>query len=205
MLLTVTISQNAIFTYGALLLLSVCIAFLTSKYSAERWSGNESKIQVVSIGVMLAVTITSMILFGASMKTLKIMSLCAIYLVVAYGDIKTHEADDSIHIAILLAACIDSTTNDLLGMVGSAVMVGGIVLFVSILSGGGGVGGADVKMAAASAFFLGFWRACAGVIVGTLLAVIVNGIKQKKTGKKETFALLPYLAVGFMPTVFLMI
>lgn len=205
MILTSTITQGTIFTYGAIILLAVCLAYMTSKYSAARWSGNEGKIQIVSIGIMLAVTIAALFVFKASMHTIKVMSLCAIYLVASYGDIKTHEADDSIHVAIVLASLIESRTNDLPGMVVAAFLVGGMLLFVSLLSGGSGVGGADVKMAAASAFFLGFWRACAGVIVGTLLAVIVNGIKQKKTGKKETFALLPYLSVGFMPTVFLFV
>jgi prepilin signal peptidase PulO-like enzyme (type II secretory pathway) len=63
------------------------------------------------------------------------------------------------------------------------------------------VNGADLKLAAACAFLLGFWNGIAGLIVGLLVAVIVNLIKLKN--KKDGFPLIPYLAIGFMMAYFI--
>ena len=63
------------------------------------------------------------------------------------------------------------------------------------------IGGADIKLSAACAFMLGTVQGMTGLMIGLILAVIVNSIKNRKK-KHEGFPLIPYLAVGFTAAYF---
>lgn len=52
------------------------------------------------------------------------------------------------------------------------------------------------------AFMLGFSRSMIGLVVGLLLAVIVNALHGRKK-KQAGFPLIPYLAVGFTAAYFI--
>ena len=75
-----------------------------------------------------------------------------------------------------------------------AVMMGSVIVTKSE------IGGADIKFSVACAFVLGIKGGLCGLIIGLTTAVIVNLIKNNK---KEGFAMLPYLAVGFMTAYFI--
>ena len=64
------------------------------------------------------------------------------------------------------------------------------------------IGGADIKLSAACAFMLGTVQGMTGLMIGLILAVIINFIKNRKK-KHEGFPLIPYLAVGFTAAYFM--
>ena len=49
---------------------------------------------------------------------------------------------------------------------------------------------------------LGTVQGMTGLMIGLILAVIINSIKNRKK-KHEGFPLIPYLAVGFMAAYFM--
>ena len=73
---------------------------------------------------------------------------------------------------------------------------------VSVEAELGSIGGADIKLSAACAFMLGTVQGMTGLMIGLILAVIINSIKNRKK-KHEGFPLIPYLAVGFMTAYFM--
>ena len=66
-------------------------------------------------------------------------------------------------------------------------------------------GGADIKLMAASAFLLELHKGLAAIVIGLSLAVIctVTIRKMQKKSIQESFALIPYLAIGCMTSFFL--
>ena len=69
----------------------------------------------------------------------------------------------------------------------------------------GSYGGADIKIMAACTFLLGLGKGLTAVILGLLLAIVCTVIIRKinRQSMKESFALVPYLAVGSMLAFFL--
>ena len=65
-------------------------------------------------------------------------------------------------------------------MILGGVLVGAVML-VPLLTGNRTLGGADIKCSAACAFLLGLKRGLIGLTAGLLLAVIINGIKNRKS------------------------
>lgn len=190
---------------GATLILALYIASLTGKCAARRWDGNEWKATTICEVIMVVVSIASLLLYGVGFRTFQAIAVCAIFLYASYSDIKCRELDDWVHVIILTTAFIGTKMSSLPVMLFSLLMVGGVMLFVSIISKGGAVGGADIKMAAASSFLLGPSGALIGTIVGMVLAVIHNLWLEKKRGTKVGFPLVPYLSVGFMLAFFLVV
>lgn len=184
-----------------------CVALYSSglvgKYCAKRWDGNELKGKTVCMLIMASVALLSTVLFGVGMKTFQAIILCNIYLIGSYSDFKTRELDDSIHCLLLATALIGRSMYELPGMLFAGLTVGGVMVLVAVISGGKGVGGADIKLGAASAFLLGAQRGLVGVIVGLLIGVVYNAIQNKRKGTKEGFPLVPYLAIGFMAAFFI--
>ena len=102
---------------------------------------------------------------------------------------------------IVIAAFIGCKTAELPTMILGGVLVGAVML-VPLLTGNRTLGGADIKCSAACAFLLGLKRGLIGLTAGLLLAVIINGIKNRKN-KDKSFPLLPYLSVGFTAAYFI--
>lgn len=78
-------------------------------------------------------------------------------------------------------------------------------LFIAAVASGGKVGGGDVKLMAACGLLLGVQRGFPALIIGLFFAIIINLILilSKKKNKKESFALVPYLAFGCMIAYFI--
>lgn len=83
----------------------------------------------------------------------------------------------------------------------AAITVSGIMLATAAVTKSS-VGGADIKLSAACAFMLGTVQGITGLMIGLILAVIINSIKNRKK-KYEGFPLIPYLAVGFTAAYFM--
>lgn len=186
-----------------ILCLSLYSAHLIGQYCAKRWNGNDLKAKTICMLVTGSVSLLSIILFGISMTTFQAIILCNIYLFSSYSDFKTRQLDDSAHCLLLATALIGRSIFDLPDMLFAGIAVGSVMVFVAMLSGGKGVGGADIKLGAASAFLLGTQRGLIGVIVGMLIGVVYNAIQNKRKGTKGGFPLVPYLAIGFMAAFFI--
>ena len=102
---------------------------------------------------------------------------------------------------IVIAAFIGTDMSALPGMLLSALIIGGIMLTTAAVTKSS-IGGADIKLSAACAFMLGTVQGMTGLMIGLILAVIINSIKNRKK-KHEGFPLIPYLAVGFMAAYFM--
>lgn len=132
------------------------------------------------------------------MSAVRGIVFCLILLFASYSDIKTREADDSLHIMIALTAFIGRDVSDIPSMMLSAVLITLPMLLVGIICKGRSIGGADIKFSTACAFLLGVKKGVAGLIVGLVLGIFINLIVQIRKNKAEGFPLIPYLAAGFM-------
>ena len=198
-------AEMAIFLFHALsfLMLSGTIAFLISLYAAKRWKADKTKTATAFVLITVAVTIFLLCFFGFTLNTIKGILLCLILLFASFGDIKTREADDYLHIMILLIALIGRKPTDIPGMLLTAVLITMPLLMPVILCKGKFIGGADVKLSVACTFLLGISRGIAGLMAGLTLGVVVNLIIQTRKNKAEGFPLIPYLAAGFMAAYFI--
>ncbi len=88
------------------------------------------------------------------------------------------------------------------GLVGFAVS--GVVFLLVYLISRGGLGGGDVKLMAVSGLYLGFNGVMPTMLYGSVLAALTAGvlILCRKMGRKDSFALVPFLFAGMLLTVF---
>ena len=172
------------------LALHMVIAIILRK--APSLHSDDKKIPIYHGAVAVSVSIM-LLSFGWSMSFLKGVLLVLVMLYAAVSDIQTHHVSDCVSVMLLLIGVIDVSTKSLLALFASGCFVGGLMLACAVLTKNR-IGGADVKIAAASAFLLGVWRCAAGLIVGLLLSVVINTAMKNK---KRAVPLVPYLAVGF--------
>ena len=189
---------------GAIIVASFFVANTIGSYCSNRWGGNEVKAKFICQAIAICTAIAFLLRYGVSMLTLQAVIYCGVCLFSSYSDFKTRTLDDCAHCVILGIAFMGRTIYDIPAMLIAALIIGGITLFVGVISKGGGIGGADIKYAATSAMMVGLQSGLMGTMVGLLIAVIVTAIKNKKSGKKEGFPLVPYLAIGYMAAMFLM-
>lgn len=189
---------------GLILVASWFSAGTIGSYCAKRWGSNEVKAKLICQGIMISVAIGFVLRYSVSMLTLQALIYCGVCLFSSYSDFKTRTLDDCAHCVILGIAFMGRTINDIPAMILAALVIGGITLITGIISKGGGIGGADIKYAAVSAMMVGLQTGLMGTMIGLLVAVVVTAIKNKKTGKKEGFPLVPYLAIGYVAAMFFM-
>lgn len=199
-----SITQADGFTIVSMLLLligAVFAAFCIAMYAANGQQGEKRKTVLLFMGITAIVTVTMLGFFGCAAVTVRGIILSLILLYSSYSDIRTRECSDYLHLMIVIAAFIGCKVAELPAMILGGVLVGAVML-VPLLTGNRTLGGADIKCSAACAFLLGLKRGLIGLTAGLLLAVIINGIKNRKK-KDKTFPLLPYLSVGFTAAYFI--
>ena len=192
------------FTVVSMLLLligAVFAAFCIAMYAANGQQGEKRKTILLFMGITALVTVAMLGFFGCAAVTVRGIILSLILLYSSYSDIRTRECSDYLHLMIVIAAFIGCKTAELPAMILGGVLVGAVML-VPLLTGNRTLGGADIKCSAACAFLLGLKRGLIGLTAGLLLAVIINGIKNRKK-KDKSFPLLPYLSVGFTAAYFI--
>jgi prepilin signal peptidase PulO-like enzyme (type II secretory pathway) len=192
-----------IFNALAFLMLAGAAAFFIGVYTAKRWKADKTKTAVAFVLISVAVTILLLCFFGFAVSTVKGIILCLILLFSSYSDIKTREADDYLHVMILLTAFIGREPTDIPGMLLSAALITLPLIMPVILCKGKVIGGADVKLSIACAFLLGISRGIIGLMAGLTIGVLANLIIQTRKNKAEGFPLIPYLAAGFMAAYFI--
>ena len=192
------------FTVVSMLLLligAVFAAFCIAMYTANGQQGEKRKTVLLFMGITAIVTVTMLGFFGCAAVTVRGIILSLILLYSSYSDIRIRECSDYLHLMIVIAAFIGCKTAELPAMILGGVLVGAVML-VPLLTGKRSLGGADIKCSAACAFLLGLKRGLIGLTAGLLLAVIINGIKNRKK-KDKSFPLLPYLSMGFTAAYFI--
>ena len=179
-----------------LVITSVLIAVVLSRYAAEAYKGNRKKATLLFAGITAFVTLMLFCFFGCAATTFKGIIICLLLIFSSYEDIRARECEDYVHLMIVIAAFIGTDMAALPNMILSAMLVGGIMLMTTVITKSQ-MGGADIKLSAACAFMLGTLQGFAGLLLGLIAAIIVNIIKNRKKNT-EGFPLIPYLAVGFM-------
>lgn len=185
------------------MLISVYVAYLLGGYCATRWQGDAETNCLRFMWIMGGTVCASLLVYGCTLTTVQAVFLAGAYLFSSYSDIKSRMVDDSVHILVLAVALIGRQVYEIPTMAISAGFICGVMVAVAVLSKGAGIGGADIKLATASAFLLGFNRSVFGLCVGLSLGVVINFIKQKKSREAKGFPLVPYIAVGFMLAFFI--
>ena len=179
-----------------LIALSVLAAFCVSSFAACKWNGSKSKTALGFIVITLVFTLLLICFFGCTAITVRGIIFCLILLLSSYSDIRTRECSDWLHVMIVIAAFIGCEFASLPMMLVSAMFVGGIML-MTLLIANCDIGGADIKCAVACSFLLGFEKGIIALVVGMLLAVLLNAFKDKEK-RRGGFPLIPYLTVGYL-------
>lgn len=112
----------------------------------------------------------------------------------SYKDIKEKIIPDKVHLMIMVVSFIEVNLMD--STLGFIIVP--LPFFITALLKGDGIGGGDVKLMAASGFFLGLKGGFIASIIGLTLAVVINFIyyKIKNKDKNISFPLAPYLSIG---------
>lgn len=131
------------------------------------------------------------------MTVIKEVIFAALLIYAAVSDIRTREVSDAVPIMITITAFIGQTTGALPGMLFAAIVITIPQLIVAILKPGS-YGGADIKIMAACAFFLGLGRGLLAIIVGLTAGLLITVLSRLVERRKinETFPVVPYLAAG---------
>lgn len=188
--------------FAILLTVAVADSVLLSFYAAGRFDGDKKKTAFCFAVLTLIGVVMLLCFFGFAATTVQGIIFFLILILSSYEDIKTRECDDYLHLMTVIAAFIGTELTMIPGMSMSAMFVGGIML-LAVLITKSSIGGADIKMAAACSFMLGFERGVIGLVLGTLLAVVVNLLKSKD--RKKGFPMIPYLAVGYAAAFFIQV
>lgn len=173
--------------------LSILTAYFLGQCAAKQWNGSKVKTIIVFTALTSVIFSLLLVFFGLSAIAIRGIILLLILLYASYGDIKTRKVENYIHAMIIITALIGRDMRDILPMLVSALVMGLIFILTFLISKSFKIGGADIKLSIACAFFLGY-KSILGLIIGLILAVVINLIQKHKKG----FPLIPYLAVGFM-------
>lgn len=193
-----SILAYVIFASVVFLGIAILIPFLIGKFAAKKFNGNKPKAITGFVLISLAVALGLFFCFGLTLKTIQGYLFTLILLYASYSDLRTRECDDYLSVMILITAFIDVGISNIIPMLVAGVFTAGMFLLV-VLTVSDGIGGADIKLASASVFLLGFGRGIIGLIAGLLLAVLINSLNSKKIG----FPMIPYLTAAFIPAFFL--
>lgn len=132
-------------------------------------------------------------------------------LIVIFSDFETRIIPDTCHIITMILgilAIIFKMTN------WAEALLGGVIFFIAFFiimrlairftGNENAFGGGDVKLISSCAFFLGVFRGLLGLLIGSISALLIEGIliltKLKK--KENGIAFGPYLAIGMLIAAF---
>ncbi len=144
------------------------------------------------------VAVIMFLLFGWTTELFKGLIFFFILLYASLCDIQTRRVSDAVSVMIFITGFIALSFSDTVMHLIGALLIGGIMFVCAMLSKSR-LGGADVKLTAASTFVIGMWNSVAGLIIGLILSVILTIIfNRKKKLKEMSCPLVPYLSIGFM-------
>lgn len=115
-------------------------------------------------------------------------------------DYRTRRIPDQLVIAIALLGIVSVPfmQGPALGARVLGMFAAGLPLFLCALIWPGSFGGGDIKLMAAAGIFLGWKSGLMALLLGIAGAGICSAVRlaAKKSGRKEQFALGPFLCVG---------
>ena len=155
--------------------------------------------------IAMAVAVLLFIRYGASLVALQGLLLYDLLLYASVSDIRTRKAEDWAWIAMIPLALCSIPRIGILSMLLGAGIVFLPQLATAVLPPHKTLGGADIKLSTASVFLLGAVRGVGGYLVGLLASVIFTLIYNKAKGRsnKDSYPLIPFLAVGVMAAFFI--
>ena len=191
----------AIFIIGSVLILLSVISVVieVAREKAETFGNSKKKTVLLFVGVSAALSIIMLCFFGVAATAVQGILFSIILAYSSYEDIKTRECDDYLHLMIVIAALIGADLANLPEMIVSAAF-GGTVMLIAHRFAKDKMGGADIKLVAACSFLLGMNRGILGLLVGMMIAVLVNVFKKDR---KKGFPMIPYLAAGYLAAFFM--
>ncbi len=195
-----SITSETLFSFAVMtviFIISLVTAMYVGRFSAVKFNCNKTKTVWFFVGITGVVTLALLCFFGTAATAVKGIIFCLVLTFCSFCDIKSRECDDYPHLMTVIAAFIGFEISALQQMLLSALAVFGIMLLSMRMKAT--VNGADLKLATACTFFLGFQKGITGLLLGLTAAVVVNLIKRNKKG----FPLIPYLAVGYMTAYFI--
>ena len=93
------VSNIGVIISAALMLVStVLVALLVSRYAADRFGGSKKKTALFFTGISLFVALALICFFGCAAITVKGLVLSLLLVLSSYEDIKTRECDDFLHL-----------------------------------------------------------------------------------------------------------
>lgn len=152
------------------------------------------------LNILLPCLLAALLIFRFYQTPLTIVKGVFLLLALFYAamqDFQTREVDDSVSVVIAMTALIQFDPSRWIYMLLGAIVTA-LPLFTAALIKPGKIGGADVKIMAASGFLLGAEKGMIALMAGLLLAVICIPLYRtiKKKQGKAAFALVPFLAAG---------
>jgi leader peptidase (prepilin peptidase)/N-methyltransferase len=141
------------------------------------------------------------------MSRLEFIKFCVFALILLKGswsDITTRQVPDHISVMLAITGLIGTSLTELPAMLISSLFVPTPLLAAAFLKPNS-IGGADIKIMAASAFLLGFEKGLAALVIGLMLAVLCTAVirKAKKLSMKASLPLAPYLSAGCVIAIIL--
>jgi len=174
-------------------LFALLLGFLLEKQMRKQWETPSTLNLILPI---IAATIL-FLRFGVGIESIKGLTLFMLLLYASNSDLQTREVCDNIPIMITITALIGIGISNIPMMVSGVICVTIPQLLIATLKPNS-YGGADIKIMATCSFLLGLERGLVAIVVGLLLAVIVTITIRKiqKKDLKDTFPIVPYLAIG---------
>ena len=128
-----------------------------------------------------------------------------VFVYIAWVDLRTMEIPDRCHLILLGFACLQIFCGSVLSLETRGVGLFAMslpMLFVN-LAREGSFGGGDIKMCGATGFLLGAPQMLTGAVLALMLAGMYGGIAllSKIKKPKDSFALGPFLSVGFIASM----
>ena len=175
------------------LLMAFLLGFVLEIQMKKLWN----KPSILNLILPIIASALLFLRFGIGMQSIKGFVLFMLLLFASNSDLRTREVTDNISIMITITALIGISVSNIPMMILGAIFVTIPQLIIAVIKPNS-YGGADIKIMAACSFLLGLERGTIAIISGLLLAVIVTIIVRKiqKKDLKETFAIVPYLALG---------
>ena len=187
-------------SFVGFVLLAFLLGFLLEKYMSKQWQ----KTSILNLILPVVAAVLLFLRFGFETDSFKGLILFLLLLFASNSDLRTREVDDTIPIMIAITALIGIEISSIPIMVLGAVCVAIPQLLIAVLRHNS-YGGADIKIMAACSFLLGLERGLIAIIVGLAVAIILTTIIRKiqKKNLKETFPIVPYLALSCFLTFFI--
>lgn len=180
--------------------IAIIASCLTARISVARWPGRRVKVSIIGCAATLLATFASILFHGLGMRNIQTIFLACVFLYASYGDMKTHEMDDFVHVIVLAVALIAKPAGQIPASILAAATVVAVMLVVAAAAPGTGIGGADMKFCAAGSFLMStFVDGLFALGFGTFVALLFNSpFRKKKDGAGEGFPMLPYLSCSYM-------